>query len=494
MVAGFVTDIDVVVSDARILARTAARHVDVVPTVMPVPGGIVVGAPVGPTQPSVSALALADSAWIGFEPNPMPGAAAMDAVVDEVLGGLAPTAPGATIGVAHPSSWSAVRRSTLDNSFGRYSSSVLLESIAVRVARLRQSLATSELVVVVEIEPLDVTVSAVDRSRDQIVVAACEHEPTLGAGEWNDAAVERLTAMIGQVVEGSRPTSVLVVGPHDEPLLERLRDFAAQTWTTQPTPLVQPLALTALLLPQSSLTDQRTRPIPAQNAEWVGTLRERAAATAPSPRVATAKIVAAVAVALTVITAGVVAVAATRGSGADAATAAGSTAPADPSAPATRTPATSTPAQPSTTQPADAPRRHTMGRVAFDIPAGWRPSAGENPERAALVPQTATPGRITVTYNTVAEQAGYDEVLRDITARIARAEPGRFGTPERDVVFAGRRGIGYQELPGDGSVVRWYVLLDHGVQTNVGCQHGSGGWGTVSTACEEVMRSVSISQ
>ncbi|MFD4434165.1 type VII secretion-associated protein, partial [Nocardia sp. NPDC058497] len=392
-----------------------------------------------------------------------------------------------------PSSWSAVRRSALGHSFGRYSGSVLLESIAVRVARQRQSLATSELVVVVEIEPLDVTVSAVDRSRDQIVVAACEHEPTLGAGEWNDAAVERLTEMIKQVVEGSRPTSVLIVGPHDEPLLERLRDFAAQTWTTQPTPLVDPLALTALLLPQSSLTDQRTRPIPAQNAEWVGTLRERAAATAPSPRVATAKIVAAVAVALTVITAGVVAAVTTWGSGADAATVAGSTAPADPSAPVTRAPAESSPVQPSSTQPADAPR-HTMGRVAFDIPAGWRTVTGETPERAALVPQTATPGRITVTYNTVAEQAGYDEVLRDITARIARAEPGRFGTPERDVVFAGRRGIGYQELPGDGSVVRWYVLLDHGVQTNVGCQHGSGGWGTVSTACEEVMRSVSISQ
>ncbi|MEV6216339.1 type VII secretion-associated protein [Nocardia sp. NPDC051833] len=487
MGTGLVTDIDVVVSDARVLARTAARHVDVAPTVMPVPNGILVGAPTGPSQPAISALSLADSAWIGYEPQPLAIAAATDAVVDDVLAGVAPTPPGASIGVAHPSSWSTARRSSFARSFGRYSGSVALEPIAARVARLRQPLATTEFVVVVEIDPLAVTVSAVDRSRDQISVAACAHEPTLGAGDWNDDDIDRLSAMIGEVADGSKPTSVLIVGPTDDHLLERLREFAAETWTTQPTPLVQPVAFTALLLPQSGLTDDRARPIPAQNAEWVGTLRERAAATAPAPRHSTAKIIAAAAISLVVVTAGIVAVVATRDSDADAATATQSTPTTVSTAPEPMSP------KPSTTQPAATPAQHTMGRVTFNIPAGWRLATGSPADRAALVPQTATPGRITVTYNTVAEQAGYDEVLRDITARISRAEPGRFGTPERDVVFAGRRGIGYQELPGDGSVVRWYVLLDHGVQTNVGCQHGSGGWGTVSTACEEVMRSVSIS-
>ncbi|MGS2808723.1 type VII secretion-associated protein [Nocardia sp. MW-W600-9] len=489
MGTGLVTDIDVVVGDARVLARTAARHVDVAPTVMPVPNGILVGAPTGPSQPAVSALAMADSPWIGYEPHPLSIAAATDAVVDDVLAGVAPTPPGASIGVAHPSSWSTARRSILARSFARYSGSVTLEPIAARVARLRQTLATTEFVVVIEIDPLAVTVSAVDRSRDQISVAACEHEPTLGAGDWNDDDIDRLAAMIREVADGSRPTSVLIVGPTDDHLLERLREFAAETWTTQPTPLVQPLAFTALLLPQSGLNDDRARPIPAQNAEWVGTLRERAAATAPSPRHSTTKIIAAAAVSLAVVTAGIVAVVATRSSDADAA---GTTAARSMSAAVSTTPESLAP-KPSTTQPAASPAQHAMGRVTFDIPSGWRLATGSPADRAVLVPQTATPGRITVTYNTVADQAGYDEVLRDITARISRAEPGRFGTPERDVVFAGRRGIGYQELPGDGSVVRWYVLLDHGVQTNVGCQHGSGGWGTVSTACEEVMRSVSIS-
>ncbi|MEU5408210.1 type VII secretion-associated protein [Nocardia asteroides] len=491
MVTGFVTDIDVVVSGARILARTAARHADVVPTVMPVPDGIVVGAPVGPTQPSVYALTL-DSAWIGFEPAPIPAAAASDAIVDKVLGGLAPTIPGAAVGVAHPSAWTGAQQEVLSRSFGRYSGSVVLESLAVRVAKLRQSLATSERIIVVEIEPLDLTVTAVDRSRDQIEIAACESEPTLGAGEWNDAALDRTIEMISLVSAGVRPTTVVVIGPHEEALLERLRGYTAATWTTLPTPLVQPMAYTALLLPQSKLADHSSRPIPAQNAEWVGTLRERAAATAPSPRMGTAKIAAAAAVAIAVFAAGSAAVIATRSGGADAATSAGSMS-SGTIAISTTTAPTPAPLALSPTQPVNTPTRHTMGRVGFTVPPDWRVADGATSERTTIVPKTATPARITVTYNTVADQAGYDEVLRDITARIARAEPGRFGTPERDVVFAGRRGIGYQELPGDGSVVRWYVLLDHGVQTNVGCQHGSGGWGTVSTACEEVMRTVAIS-
>ncbi|MFD6391333.1 type VII secretion-associated protein [Nocardia sp. NPDC060259] len=481
------TDIDVVVSDSRVLARNAARHADVAPTVLPVRDGIVVGAPVGPMQPAISAFALSDSAWIGFEPQPMSTAAATDAVVDQVFADLSPSTPVGSIGVAHPSSWSAAQRTGIGRSFGRYSGSIVLESIAVRVARSRQSFAASELIVVIEIGSLDVMVTAVNRTRDQIEVTASELEPTLAAGDWNDDAVELLISIISKVLGGYRPSSVILVGPHDEPLLDRLRQFVTESWTAQPTPLVQAMPTTGLLLSPSAHNEQRSRQAPEHNADWVGTLRERAAATAPSPRLATAKIVAAAAVLVTVLTVGVVVT--TRGSDADAATASTTSRMAPVTTQVPLTPS----APPTLGSGAAAPRHHVMGRVTFNIPVEWQLTAGSNTDRAALVSRGATPARITVTYNTVAEQAGYDEVLRDITARIAKAEPGRFGTPERDVVFAGRRGIGYQESPGDGSVVRWYVLLDHGIQTNVGCQYGPGGWGTVSTACEEVMKTVTIS-
>ncbi|MFD3705071.1 type VII secretion-associated protein [Nocardia sp. NPDC058658] len=481
MDAGFVNDIDVVISDARMWARTATRHADVVASVMPVQNGLAVGVPVGPTHPAVYAWAMADSAWIGFMPAPVSAAAAIDAMVDELFSDLRPLAASPSISVAHPSSWSSVRRASIENSLGRYSSNVVLEPVSTRIAALRQPLATSELIVVVEIEPLDVTVSAVGRSRDHVVLSACERDPTMGADEVSEAVSERLAAMILRVLDGHRPSTVVVVGQHDERLLELLRAFVAESWSVQQ-PLVQPMAFTALLRSWAARVDQGVSAEAQRQSDWVGTLRDRAAASAPSPWGGPAKIAAVAAVILTVLTVGVVVIATTRGGGADA-TATGET--------TTRLPEPTTSLPSSSRSPAPSPH-HAMGRVTFDVPQDWQLAPGATPERATLVPKLAAAARITVTYNTVADRSGYDEVLRDITSRIDRAEPGRFGTPERDVVFAGRRGIGYQELPGDGSVVRWYVLLDHGVQTNVGCQHGSEGWGTVGSACEEVMRSVAI--
>ncbi|WP_378547422.1 type VII secretion-associated protein [Nocardia rhizosphaerae] len=430
---------------------------------------------------------MADSAWIGFEPQPISLAAATDAVIDQLMGDLSPATLGGAISVAHPSSWSSAARANIARSFGRYSGSIELESLAVRVARSRQSFAASELIAVIEIELLGVTITAVNRSRDQIEVTATELEPTLGVGGWDGDAIELLLDMIRKVLDDYRPSSVIVVGPHAESLLDRLRQFVTASWTTQPAPLVQSVPLTGLTLSPSARGDRLAHPVHEDASKWVGTLRERAAATATSPRCATAKIVGAAAVLIAVLSIGAVAIATTRDSGTETSTAVSTTT--DTISPTLQPAVTST--APPTTRAT--PRPHAMGRVTFDIPAEWQLNAGSTPDRAALVPQTATPARITVTYNTVAEQAGYDEVLRDITARVSKAEPGRFGTPEPDVVFAGRRGIGYQESPGDGSVVRWYVLLDHGIQTNVGCQYGSGGWGTVSTACEEVMRTVTIS-
>lgn len=482
MDAGLVSDVDVVISGARMWARTATRHSDVVPSVMPVQGGLAVGVAVGANQPSASVVTMSESAWIGFEPAPVSIVAATDAVIDKLLADLGSVSPGSTITVAHPSSWSASQRTSVERSLGRYSDAVVLEPIASRIASMRQSMGASELIAVVEIEPLHLTVSAVARSRDHVELAACEHEPTMGADELGKATFERLAAMIGQAVDGHRPSTVIVVGQHDERLLELLRDFVTESWSTQPPPVQAP-AFTALL---GSRSGPSALPVPAgqqDQSDWVGTLRDRAAASAPSPWIGTAKIIAAAAVILTVLAVGGVVIATTGGSSTDAA------ATVEPAVP-TSSPTTA-PITPST-RVAEPSSQHVMGRVAFGIPGDWKLGAGPTPERATLIPTSATPARITVTYNTVAAGAGYDEVLRDITSRIDRAVPGRFGSPERDVVFAGRRGIGYQELPGDGSVVRWYVLLDHGVQTNVGCQHGAEGWGSVRSACEDVMRTVAI--
>ncbi|MEV0433748.1 type VII secretion-associated protein [Nocardia sp. NPDC050413] len=488
MVAGVVSVIDVVIGGARIWARTAAHHADVLPSVLPVQGGIAVGAPVGAEQPSAPVLTMADAAWIGFSPTPVSMLEAVNAVVDQLFSGLSPITPGSAIAVAHPGSWSSAQRGVFENSLARHSSAVTLEPLATRVASLRQALASSELIVVVEVEPLHLTVSAVTRAHDQVRLTACEHDPTLGAEELDEAAFERLASMIRQVVEGHRPSTVIVIGQHDGSLDEQLRDFVSELWTAQP-PLVQSSAFTALLPPQPRTNGAQGSPGQPNRRDWVGTLRERAAVSAPSPRAGMAKVVAAAVVVLVLVSLGVVGLIAVDGGDGEA-SAAEAALTTTTSSPTQRPPTTQS--VPLSSRPATPSPNHVMGRVSFDIPANWQLAAVSTPERAVLTPKSAAAARITVTYNTVADLAGYDEVLRDITSRIERAQPGRFTTPERDVVFAGRRGIGYQELPGDGSVVRWYVLLDHGVQTNVGCQHGTEGWGTVGSACEDVMRSVAI--
>ncbi|MFC9966064.1 type VII secretion-associated protein [Nocardia ignorata] len=488
MVAGVVSVIDVVISGARIWARTADHHADVLPSVMPVQGGIAVGAPVGAEQPSAAVLTMDDVAWIGFSPRPVSMTDAVNAIVDELFAELKPIAPGSAIVAAHPGSWSSAQCSVVEQSLARYSSAVTLEPLATRVASLRQALASSELIVVVEVEPLHLTVSAVARAHDQVRLTACEHDPTLGTEELGDATFDRLASMIRQVAEGQRPSTVIVIGQHDGSLDEQLRDFVSGLWTAQP-PLVQSSAFTALLRPQPRTRGAHGSPGQPNRQDWVGTLRERAAASAPSPRAGMAKIVAAAAVVLVLVSLCIVGIVAANGGDGEASAAEGALT--TTTSTVTQRPST-TQSVPPSSRPATPSLDHVMGRVSFGIPANWQLAGASTPERAVLTPKSAAAARITVTYNTVADLAGYDEVLRDITSRIERAQPGRFTTPERDVVFAGRRGIGYQELPGDGSVVRWYVLLDHGIQTNVGCQHGTEGWGTVGSACEDVMRSVAI--
>ncbi|MEV0684092.1 type VII secretion-associated protein [Nocardia sp. NPDC050378] len=489
MVASIVSVIDVVVSGARLWARTAAQHTDVIPSVLSVEGGITIGASVGPDQPSVGVLTMADSAWIGFSPTPVSTADAVNAVVDELFSELRPFAPDSTIAAAHPGSWSRARCELFGNALARYSSRVVLEPLATRIASLRQALASSELIVVVEVEPLHLTVSAVARAHGQVRLTACEHDPALGVEELSEDNFERLASMIQVVVEGHRPSAVIVVGQHGAELDEQLRDFVAGIWPVQP-PLVQSSTYTALHRPQPRTGDAYGSQGRPNRQDWVGTLRERAAASAPNPRAGIAKAVAAMGLVLVLVSLGAVAILTARGAEGDAATAARAepTTSAMPNA----GPTTTSPSM-SSSRPAAPLSNHVLGRVTFAIPSEWQLAAVSTPERATLNPKTAAAARITVTYNTVADLAGYDEVLRDITSRIGRAEPGRFTTPERDVVFAGRRGIGYQELPGDGSVVRWYVLLDHGVQANIGCQHGTEGWGAISSVCEQVVRTVMIS-
>ncbi len=92
----------------------------------------------------------------------------------------------------------------------------------------------------------------------------------------------------------------------------------------------------------------------------------------------------------------------------------------------------------------------------------------------------------------LAAGSGYAQVAAKLEAQIAQRPPGVLTDLKRDVVFGGRSGLAYWERPGDGSTVRWHVLLESGIQVSIGCQYAGDGWGQLETPCSNFGDSVRV--
>ncbi|MFC8046802.1 type VII secretion-associated protein [Nocardia sp. NPDC057353] len=381
------------------------------------------------------------------------------------------------VAVAHPTQWGGP---ALDRALRGLLPGVAADVAAVPTAHvaaehyLRSRALPGASVLVVECTALSCTVALVDCDGAAATVVACEHEPALGAGELAPpATAERLAELADRVLDDRAPHAVLVVGTVDPEVGDLLRQHLA-------TPAFVPevIALSGREIAKAVWSDTR-RPAPGRETALPGrqamdvqatigaNLRARRQPRRRSPLVLGA---AAVLVAL-----------------AAAATVAGVAllrAPADGSV-------ADSPAVPATSRPAPPPPA-TAGRLTVSVPAGWRPAGAADPERIVLAPDSAARARITVTQTVLAAAADIDDVARDLQSEISRADPGRFGTVQRDVVFGDRPGLAYDEFPGDGSEVRWHVIVDRGVQAGIGCQFDRGRWDTFRTACEDVARSLTV--
>ncbi|MFC6009668.1 type VII secretion-associated protein [Nocardia lasii] len=474
------TAVELVVSEAKVWARGATTHWDVVPSVVLGSNGfdLVVGEPLNPPAQAVSVVQYLGAGVIALPPRMPTVGQALSAVLGAVVDELRVAVPCERMVVVHPTWWGQPELDLFASAAARFTHEVVFEACALRASAVDVATTRSRRTVLIEFGTLSTSVSSVSYATTGTYVESVEVDPDLCAAELDtEAGTARLEALLVRLLDGRLVDVVQVFGTTDPAVLDTVNAVVDRVGGAKVP--VTPLAGTDLSRPVRRAPAYTPNIPPA--AEWMQPLRDRAAATNPVDRrplyfgaAALAAVVAAVAIGGFFL----------FGSGDQEATAAVAS---TPTAPTT----TSQAPQPPSLKPKPRPATETLGRVVIEIPAGWHPSTATE-TRVDLVPDDATRHRITITQKPVTPGTGYSEVAADLTAQIAKKPAGTVTPVRRDVVFAGRPGLAYEEHPTDGSTVRWHVLVERGVQVSVGCQYAGDEWDGVVSACEQVVGAVRV--
>lgn len=132
--------------------------------------------------------------------------------------------------------------------------------------------------------------------------------------------------------------------------------------------------------------------------------------------------------------------------------------------------------------------------VALTVPHDWRRSsvtgADDAPDRTVFV--DADDGRrLLVVRSAVRSTATLESVATSLSNRIGQRGDDVVTEFSSSTRYGGREVISYREAPGSGSAVRWYVVVEDGVQVSIGCQGGDAGE-SVDGACQRAVRSVRV--
>ncbi|MGY4102224.1 type VII secretion-associated protein [Nocardia sp. R16R-3T] len=476
--------VDLVVTDTRIWARGPATHWDVPPSVvLGSNGDLVVGEPLTPPTQVSSAVQYVAADRIALLPRVPSLAEVISTQVGTVMRNLGVPVPCTQITVVCPTEWGGRRRAVFAEAARRFAADVVCEDMAIRAVVADVGAARSRRTVVLEFGPLSTTASAVVRSHQGIQIESCEHEPNLAVAdiEPESSAFYDLCELIDRVLAGQPADIGQAVGTSDPAKLDLIRSAVQQVCTQAIE--VRPIAGADLVRGPQQEPEYQPEVAPLPATEWMQPLRQRAAAMQPAGRNTKAYAIAGIAGVLVVAAVTVGAVFAFSGSDDKPAVAAPST----PAAPAT---------QPPSVQPSTTPRSssETVGRVRFQIPAGWRLTQAIDPSksRVDLVPSDGTRARITLTQTPVAPGTGYEQVAADLETQIKQQPNGKQSDLKRDVVFGGKSGLAYTEQPGDGSTVSWHVLVEHGLQVSTGCQYLAG-FEPIKQPCEQFAASIQVS-
>ncbi|MFI6997744.1 type VII secretion-associated protein [Nocardia sp. NPDC050175] len=479
--------VELVVTDTRVWARGATTHWDVPPSIVLGSNGfdLVVGESLTPPTQVSSAVQYVAAEAVALLPRVPSVVDALTAVFAAVLENLRVAAPCERISLICPTEWGASRRSVLDQVARRFTADVVFEDLAVRAVSADEGTSHSRRTLVLEFGALTTTATAVIRSHQGVHIESCEHQPALALAEVlpESHGFTALCALIDRVLDGQPADLAQTVGVTDAGKLDLLRAAVQQRCGAG----VGLRALTGPELIRGHQTEPLHQPeVPSvlSQTEWMQPLRERAAAQRP-PRSGLGYVgaaIAAVVVVAAVVVGGVVLL-----NRSDDTPAANTAAPSSSAAaPTTSAAATTTAAGP-----------ETYGRIRFQVPDGWHIASAPDAtgkSRVDLSPDNGARLRVTVTQTPVAPGASYEQVAAKLETQMSQRPAGVMSDLKRDVVYGGRSTLAYNERPGDGSTVRWHVLLEYGIQVSIGCQYADNDWQSLSTACENFGSSVRVIQ
>ncbi|MEU7631948.1 type VII secretion-associated protein [Nocardia sp. NPDC049220] len=474
------SEIELVITETRIWARGATTHWDMPPSIMLGSNGfdLVVGPPLTPPTQVGSAVQFIPADAIALPPRTPSVVDAMGAVFTNVLENLGVAAPCGRITLICPTEWGSTRRTVLDQAASRVAADVVYEDIAVRAVTADGGADHSPRTLVVECNSLSITASTVVRSHRGVHVESCEHEPALALAEITPESrgMAELCALLDRLLDGEPIALAQVTGTSDPAKLDLLRAALEQTCGDA----VELRSIAGPDLLGGHLAEARRpheTPSTLPKTEWTQRLRDRAAAQREGYRTTGPVLV--VVTAVVVVALVVVGATAMLNRGNDPAA----------GAPPTTMGSTRRDSPPETTAGAE-----TVGHIRFAAPPGWRRSAvPENGRgRIDLVPEDGTRQRITVMQTPIAAGAGNEQVAAQLELQITQRPPGVLTDLRRDVMFGGRAGLAYSEQPGDGSIVRWHVVLEHGIQVSVGCQSAGESWSHLEPVCERFGSSVRV--
>lgn len=473
--------VDLVLTDTRLWARSESTHWDGPPSIVPASDGrsFVVGEQLRPQYPAVSMVRMAAADRIAFPPTLPPVADAWAVTLGAVLTNLHLATPCEQLTIVGPSAWGRRRRAALETAARRLVSQVTIEPLARRAASLGTSTAQQQRIAVLELDPLSTTVSLIGRSGQDTWIEACEHEPALGMADVDEGyGLPGVVGVIARLLAGRPPSHLLVVGVTDQGLLDALSATLAEQCGFPVD--VRPLSGVELVrgvhpgMPMPMARADRVPPVEFDS------LHEHALAVQPPRQGPNRLLLVAAAVIVVLLVAVGVTIALTRSSSthttATSTTAPGSAAPATNSAAATSS---------------GRPSPQTFGRVQALIPPGWRISSQVG-DRVDLSPNDGTRQRITLMQKALTQGASLDEVADSLDAQIQRRPVGQVGQLQRNVVFGGRTGLSYEETPGDGTTVRWQILVDSGLEASIGCQYEQGEWQSLAPPCEQFVSDLHI--
>ncbi len=439
-----------------------------------------------------------DGDWLAADGRMRPVADALTDLLDEVLRELGVRAPVPSAVVGYPTRWGAPTRSALE-------SAVRARTVDAMFAPVAAAAATAYVagpgiaggfhrLLVLEADVLGCTVTCLSGpGAGPWRIDGCAYEPTVGAGD--DAFVETVTGLAEELVGTKGVDATLVVGALAADGAESLR---AQLDRRLGSPVLRELDGPELVhaLPGVRSAEPAPRPDPAPlppvtrlaPARWLDTDPHR-----PLRRDRRGVAVVAAGALLATAGAAVFWLRTDRDAEPSAATVSAvavspTVAPPPESAPpmVPPAPATSTPAEP------DPDAEPAASGVRLLLPPGWQRKPGPvGVGRVELVPAGGAKQRIIVVRNNLAPGAGYDEMVAQLSARIA-GNGESTGDLRRDVEFGGRRALAYTEHPTDDSLVSWHVLVERDAQLSVGCQYLPGEWDAVAGDCERVVRTVGI--